>query len=409
MTTEDAQTSETPAEKDALRNLVVVSLCLTAAILANTMLLLAVPFKAIELGVGPSLVGVIISAPYVLPMLLAIPMGGLVARVGCQKMIIAGALGMSVGPWVTLLLPSVASLFVTQVIVGLANMVLIISAQTVVSGLASGKRLEQYFGWYTTCLSGGQLLGPITSGFLIDHFSVNVSLAAIGLIPLLSAIGALFFSRDIRKSGKAVRSGGGYREQWQLLRRNTGMQTSIMLTVTALFVLSIHSTFMPVYLESLSLEASSIGLLLSIRAISSMAVRVVMSRIIDLCGGRNRAILIAIVLITGSLTVTGLVGDHYALLVVLAVIIGIAGGISQPLSMVILSESVLPEQRSASMATRLMGNRGAQVLGPMLIGFLADMTNFTVAFAVMGGVLLVVYMTWVVRSGALSQARLRAE
>ncbi|WP_111493698.1 MFS transporter [Marinobacter bohaiensis] len=403
MTTEATPAPDHPVAPNALRNLVVVSLCLTAAILANTMLVLAVPFKAIELGVGPSLVGVIISAPYVLPMLLAIPMGGLVSRIGCQKMIIAGALGMAAGPGVTLLLPSVPSLFATQAIVGLANMVLIISAQTVVSSLASGKRLEQFFGWYTTCLSGGQLLGPILSGFLIDHFSVNASLTAIVFVPLISAVGALFFSREVRRSGKAARSKARYRDQWRLLRSNPGMQTSIMLTVTALFVLSIHSSFLPVYLESLSLAASSIGLLLSIRAISSMAVRLAMSRIIDLCGGRNRAILICIVLITGSLTVTGLAGEHYALLVVLAMIIGVAGGISQPLSMVILSESVQPEQRPASMATRLMGNRGAQMLGPVLIGFLADVANFTVAFAAVGSVLLVVFMVWVVRSGVFSQ------
>lgn len=402
-TVEPERSDALPGSDDAFKNLVVVCVCLTAAMLANTMLMLAVPFKAIELGVGPSLVGVILSAPYVLPVVLAIPMGGIVARFGSQKMIIAGALGMAIGPWATLLFNSVASLFVTQTIAGFSNMILIISAQTLVSGLARGKKLERYFGWYTTCLSGGQLLGPLISGFLIDHFSVNVSLVAIAGIPLVSAIAAFFFAGQVRKGAVVSRSQISYRSQWRLLRTNRGMQLSMMLAFTAIFVLSVHGTFLPVYLESLSLAASSIGALLSVRALSSMMVRVAMSRIIDLCGGRSRAIRLSIILITCSLMVTGFVGDNYAALVVLAVIIGIAGGITQPLSMVILSEHVNPEQRSPAMATRLMGNRGAQVLGPMVIGFLADMTNFTVAFGVMAVMLLVVFFFWAGRTGVFAR------
>ncbi len=125
-----------------------------------------------------------------------------------------------------------------------------------------------------------------------------------------------------------------------------------------------------------------------------MLVRLVMSRMIDWLGGRTRSIQIGVVVVTGALMLTGMVGDQVVLLALLTIAIGVAGGISQPLSMVILSESVSLEQRSPSLATRLMGNRLAQASAPVMIGFLAELYGFPTAFALSAGILLLLFLVW---------------
>lgn len=112
----------------------------------------------------------------------------------------------------------------------------------------------------------------------------------------------------------------------------------------SLFIMSVHSGFMPVYLEGLSISAATVGVLISLRALTSMLVRLVMSPMIGWLGGRTRSIQIGVLCVTLSLMLTALAGDRVGLLAVLAVGIGIAGGLSQPLSMVILSESVSKAQ-----------------------------------------------------------------
>lgn len=391
--------SDDIAYPQAYRDLIVVCIALTLAMLSNTMLLLTVPFKALELGISASLIGLILSAPYILPLALAIPIGGFVARTGAQKVILFGSLGMAVGPICSLLFQGEGGLLANQVIAGMSNIVLIIAAQSLVAGLGHGKALERCFGWFTTCMSAGQLVGPLLAGLVIEHYSVNHAFVLIAAFPLLASISALMFTAHARQGTPAPRAQAGYRAQWRLLNTNRGVQLSILLSAISLFVMSVHSSFMPVYLESLAISAGTIGLLLSTRALASMLVRVFMSRIIQLLGGRTATIRIAVFTTVICLMLTGLAGDMIALLALLAVGIGIAGGLSQPLSMVILSESVSREQRAPSLAMRLMGNRGAQVAAPVLVGLIADFTGFTTAFALVPLLLLALFLFWSRRAG----------
>lgn len=394
MSDRSTQPQDRIAYPQAYRDLIVVSLALSLAMLANTMLLLTVPFKALELQVSPAMIGLIVAAPYVLPLVLAIPIGGFVGRVGAKKIILAGALGMAAGPVCSLLSPSLIGLLANQIIAGMSNMVLIIAAQSLVSGLGQGRVLERCFGWYTTCMSAGQLLGPLLAGYLIEHYSLRLSFVAIALIPLLSFISALFFSAHANQGVASQRGHAGYAAQWRLLRTNPGVQLAIIMSSVSLFIMGVHAGFMPIYLEGLAISASVIGVLLSLRALTSMLVRLVMSRMIDWLGGRTRSIRIGVVVVTGALMLTGLAGDQIALLALLTIAIGVAGGISQPLSMVILSESVSREQRSPSLASRLMGNRLAQAAAPVMVGFLAELYGFPVAFALSAGILLLLFLVW---------------
>ncbi len=396
-------TPETPRDEiaypEAYRDLVVVSLALSLAMLANTMLLLTVPFMALELQVSPAMIGLIVAAPYVLPLVLAIPIGGFVGRMGARNIILAGALGMSAGPLCSLFFPSLTGLLANQVIAGMSNMVLIIAAQSLVSGLGQGRVLERCFGWYTMCMSAGQLLGPLLAGYLIEHYSLHLSFATIAFIPLLSFVSALFFSSSAGYGGKSQRGNASYVAQWRLLRTNHGVQLAIIMSSVSLFIMGAHAGFMPIYLEGLAISASLIGVLLSLRALTSILVRLVMSRMIDWLGGRTRSIQIGVVVVTGALMLTGMVGDQVVLLALLTIAIGVAGGISQPLSMVILSESVSREQRSPSLATRLMGNRLAQASAPVMVGFLAELYGFPTAFALSAGILLLLFLVWSWRVG----------
>src|SRR5690554_2851494 len=395
------------AYPQAYRDLVVVSVSLTLAMLANTMLLLTVPFAALDLDISPSMIGLVVSAPYILPLLVAIPIGGFVGQVGARKTIIAGGLGMAFGPVCSLLFPNLLGLLMNQVIAGLSNMVLIIAAQALISGLGQGKVLEKSFGWYTTCMSGGQLLGPLIAGYLIEHYSVRASFLAIAVIPLFSSLAALFFSSHANRGTPSTRFSASYRAQWGLLRNNRGVQLSLIMSSVSLFIMSVHSGFIPVYLEGLAITASVVGVLLSLRALTSMLVRLVMSQMIGWLGGRTRTIQIGVVCVTFSLMLTGLMGDQVILLGLLAVGIGIAGGISQPLSMVIISETASREQRAPSLAMRLMGNRLAQSLAPLVVGFLAELYGFPAAFALSSMLLLVLFFFWAWRTGF--GGRFRAE
>ncbi|MGO3158973.1 MULTISPECIES: MFS transporter [unclassified Halomonas] len=376
-----------PPDKSAIRNLVMVCIGLTSVFVSQTMLLISVPLRALDLGASPSLVGIILSAPYLLPLVFAIPLGGVVSRIGPQKMFFIGATGMILGPLLSLMSPTFLGLLATQVTIGLTHVVMVIAAQSVVAGLGRGRTLERYFGWYTMCLSGGQLIGPLLAGYLIDTLSINWVFVVISAVPAIGLMSSCFFVGNARSGHATPRSLLGYRAQASLLRENVGVQMSLTVTIAVLFALGAHAAFLPVYLEELTFSATLIGVLVSTRALAAMLIRPIMPQVIQALGGRARAMIASVAAVAMGLMWTGMTGNAWSL-AMLAVILGLGSGISQPLSMVILAEHVHPEQRSSALGMRLMGNRGAQVLAPLLLGIIAELIGFTLTFLFTGTLLL---------------------
>jgi len=189
---------------------------------------------------------IILSAPYLLPLVFAIPLGGVVSRIGPQKVFFIGATGMILGPLLSLVSPTFLGLLATQVTIGLTHVVMVIAAQSVVAGLGRGCTLERYFGWYTMCLSGGQLVGPLLAGYLIDTIPMNEVFVVISVVPAISLVSSCLFVGNARRGHATPRSLLGYRAQASLLRSNVGVQMSLAVTTAVLFALGAYAAFVVV-------------------------------------------------------------------------------------------------------------------------------------------------------------------
>jgi len=366
-----------------LRNLVAICIGLTSAFMVQSMLLVVIPLYALELGASPIMIGSILSVPYILPLIFAIPMGAAVTRIGGVKVIVAGGAGMTLGPLAMMLLPGYGGLVICQLLVGVAHLLMVLAAQSIIAGLGRGKALEQYFGWYATCLSGGQLVGPLWAGFMIDTDGTHSTFAVMAGVAVISVMSGFFLTGAARLGQATSKSMTGFRAQGRLLKENVGVQISIATTVAVMFAMGAYGSFLPVYLESLAISATTIGSLVSLRAFASMAIRPFMASTISLLGGRAAAMMISVGIVGLALCLTGYI-ENVVLLGVLAIALGIGSGISQPLSMVVLAEHVSAEQRAGALGMRLMGNRGVQFSAPLLLGLLAEFTSFSATFLFAG-------------------------
>lgn len=379
-----ANTDRADSAGKARRNFMLICLGLISAFIVQTMLLVAVPLAALDLGASPALVGGILSAPHLLPLVLALPLAGIITRNGGRAAVMVAGLGLMLGAWLPLVVSGLMGLVLTQLLVGTAHMVMILAGQAIVSGLGTGKVLERHFGLYTTCISAGQLIGPLLAGWLLDLDGRSLTFGVTGAVAGLALISGIGLTGSARKGGDVERSITGFRAQLGLVRTHSGMQVSLALTVSVIFVLGAYGTFLPVYLESLSVSATGIGVLLSLRALSAMTIRPFMSFSIWALGGRVRAMLISAMVAGVGLMFTG-GSDNMVFLGVLAVLIGIGSGISQPLSMVVLAETVPMPQRASAMGMRLMANRAVQFLAPVSLGLVAEVLPYSVTFFI-GGV-----------------------
>jgi len=371
-----------PAE--AASNFLVVCVSLTFCFVVYSMLIVAVPVYGLQLGASPLVLGAILSTQYLLPLLLAIPLGGVVTRYGGRATLMAGAALLVIGLLTVHFWYGYAGLVLGQLLIGLAHLQMVLSGQTIISNLGSGPRLEKYFGWYATWLSGGQVVGPLLAGVLLDLGpGVGPTFAVMAVFALISGFVGLFLSGQALERLTVKRQQTGFRAQWQLMKTNQGVQLSVLVTVLGMFALGVYGSYLPVYLESLAVSPVIIGVLVSLRAGVSMLVRPFMARIIALVGGREATVLLSLAILSMGIGLLGF-SQQVLLLGLLAVLVGIGSGLTQPLSMVILAESVGRERRSGALGMRLMANRAIHFLAPLVFGVLLEMGGFILAFGVSG-------------------------
>ncbi len=368
-------------------NFRIVCIAITCAFVVHSMMLVTVPVHALSLGASPWLLGVVFSTPYLLPLLLAIPLGGLITRYGGRLLMTSGALLMMSSLLLIIFFDGFAGLLAGQLLLGLAQLKMVLAAQSVISGLGTGAALERYFGWYTTWISGGQVVGPLVAGALID-LSGDTQSAFLGMVgvALVGGLCAAGLKGSARQGFRVDRRVTGYRAQAGLLRRNSGVRVSVAVTVTAMFAMSIHGSYLPVYLEDLDVTALAVGVLLSLRSIASMLIRPFITMVISSLGGRETALLVSVAALAAGLMFLGF-RDEVLLIGLFSVLVGLGSGISQPLSIVILAESVDFQQRPGALGMRLMANRGINFLAPLLFGLALELAGFGVAFLA-GGVLI---------------------
>lgn len=376
--------TETIAATEARRNFFVICVALGLCFIVYSMLIVAVPVYGLRLGASPLVLGAVLSTQYLLPLLFAIPLGGIVTRYGGRATLLAGAWLMVAGLLSLHFWYGYLGLVLGQLLVGLAHLQMVLAAQTLISNLGTGPRLEQYFGWYSTWLSGGQVVGPLLAGLLLpEQNGVGQVFLVMAAVAALSAVAGLWLTGQARERLTVERRETGFRAQWRLMQTSRGVQLSVLVTALGMFALGVYGSYLPVYLESLAMSPVVIGVLVSLRAGVSMVIRPFMARLIALVGGRGSAVLLALGSLAIGIALLGL-SEHVVLIGLLAVLVGLGSGLTQPLSMVILAESVHREKRSGALGMRLMANRAVHFLAPLVFGALLSVGGFPLAFGASG-------------------------
>lgn len=376
-----------------LAQLRLICIVMGFAFLAISMVEPLVPLYGLFLGASPALVGIIVSAAYLFPSLLAVPLGSMTDRWGPRQVTILGAALFLAGPLIVVLLPGLPILVVAQILVGTGHLAMTVAAQTMVGLLAPPGRLEAYFGWYTTAISAGQLAGPLLAGSLIDLAGHRWAFGVTALIAVIPAALSWHLERHLeqqprtRQDRKEPSSAASEEpvSRWDILR-NPEFQVAVFGSGSVLVAMGVRRAFLPVYLEELAFSASFIGLVLSVRSLFSMFVRIGMESMVRAMGGRGMALVVTSLVTAVSIAAIGLVRSP-SLFLLTAVLTGIGAGITQPLTMVIASDAVPRSQRGLAMGMRLTGNRFAQFISPLIFGFVAQWGGYDTAFIVAGGLL----------------------
>lgn len=372
------------------RDLALLCLATAASSTAATMLVLAVPLMALEYGLGASGVGLVVSSAFVLPLLFAVPSGRVVDHFGARTVLLAGFALSALAFVPALTLPGLTALVITHVLTTLGQLASTVASQALVADLGRGTGRESAYGWWTTSVAFGQFVGPLIGGIVLD----TLPRYAAFLIPLVFLLLALTAAWAIR-----TRANGSTGPSTPLasfhgrasVLRDRGVAMAILTSSAALWAMTVYATYFPVRLTELHVPAIAIGALLSLRALASVAIRPLMTHAVRLLGGREATVVLTLVALGLGLAGLGLTISYVAFALI-SVVMGIASGLSQPVSMVMVADRVAPRDRGTVLGIRLMGNRMAQLCAPIALILVAERLGLAPMFVAHGAVVLLAGM-----------------
>lgn len=338
------------------------------SVMGWSMLILLLPLLALRYGADAPTIGVLFASGAVLPLIFAIPIGTYVDRWGAKRLVVVGFAGTLASLVPMLVTPSLLWLVVAYVVGSAMQNAFIIGAQTLIASLGNaGRDRESAYGWWTTAMSAGQVIGPFLAGLLLDVYGPRVAFAAV-IATHAFATAATFLVQvqgrsAVRPAPFRLRQGFGL-----LRRRALGM--AAVTSSMGVWAMTAQSTFLPVHLESLSWSAATIGAVLSVRAIASVIVRPIMPQMVALLGGRERTVVFTLVALSVSLAGVVSVPTVWSVAAWLAVF-GLGHGLSQPISMVMVADAAQASERGAAMGLRMTLNRASQVLAPVALVWVA--------------------------------------
>lgn len=367
--------------------LLAVTACSQAAVFAGRTM---TSYRALELGAGGAIIGLLAACFALVPLLVAIPVGRAVDGRRALAFLRAGTVLSFIGPLALVLSPTLWFLAVGNVVAGLGLLLSAVAVQGLLARRVVDAGHDRVFGLFTVAASVGQLIGPLlaagaahaaaeSGGWSAPRagLAAAVAFAFAGMLVTARISGSMGSSGDGDGDGDGENVGN---TSVAAMVRTRGMMPAVLASLSLLACVDLITAFLPVLGDERGLSVLAVGVLLALRALASIGSRLLVARLSGLFG-RQRLLVVSMVLSALSLAAVPL-APGLLTLGVLMVVAGFLLGIGQPLTMSWVAGLVPRRDRSTALAVRLMGNRAGQVFVPAGAGVVAGTAGAAGVFVV---------------------------
>lgn len=356
----------------------------------SELLSVVLPLWLASMGTSPWVIGLVIGAKHIMPLLFAIHGGALIDRLGARRvMLICAMTSMAVLPMFPLE-PWIPAIIFLQMINGFSSTMCWMGAQAQFGRLLQGH--PDFAGPFSFALRIGSLAGPPLAGIGWDLAGVWGGFVALFLWAAGMFLGAMMlppdeqpFRRESLSAKELLPHLSDYRAAFALAMMPL-MSIILIVSLFRISAASIQDSFYAYYLYSIGMSGAQIGSLITISslfaAISTLWVGRI-SRIFDPLW----VLIYSSMASVAFIACTPLLTSYFAL-AVLALLRGIGMGISQPLMLSLVATATERRQQGLSVALRTTANRMAAAVTPPTMGFIASFFGLAASFLIMGAIVI---------------------
>lgn len=328
-------------------------------------------YRALEIGMPASSLGIVAAAFAVAPVLLALSIGRRIDRHGEFPFLVGSTVGLAIATVLIATIAEPVALVASIALLGLSQLIFVVADQTLVGSRSPATTYDRRFGNLSFVASFGQLIGPAAAGLIAGAGDESGTRAALwfGAALALAALPVIAWQWR-RDPGLAVPRSDDDPERPPILTilRMPGMAPAMLASMTVLATLDVLTVYLPALGEERGISVATIGALLAVRAGASMASRLFLGSLVDRFG-RERLMLGSLVVAAVAVVLLAVV--PLPLMFPVMVVAGLTLGVCQPMTMSWVAARATPRARGTAMSLRLLGNRVGQVVIPLMAGSVA--------------------------------------
>lgn len=345
---------------------------------------IAVSLNAISLNATAFTVGSLMAVYALLPAILSVSAGRWIDRIGINKPMLVGSVGVGVGVVTPFIIPGLIALYVTAVLTGVSFMLINVSAYHAVGEMSSPEDRPVNFSYVALGFSTSSFIAPMMSGIGIDQLGFRATfliLALFTVLPVIALSAHLLPPVKPREAHTLAPAGAVF----DLLRdRNLRHLFIAMAVLTVAW--DVYSFAIPIYGSKIGLSASKIGIVMGAFAAATFAVRLAMPFIVN----RVRPwTMLTAALLTAAVSYCALpFTQSVGVMMALMFLLGLGLGAPQPMILSLLHESAPIGRAGEALGLRTTMINTSQTVMPLIFGAVGAALGIAPLFWAMAAALL---------------------
>jgi MFS family permease len=300
-------------------------------------------------------------------MFFAVTMGRWTDRTGARVPMLIGSVAIGVGASLPFLRPGMPALYVASVLIGSGFMMYQVAAQHIVGYIGKPEDRPVNFSVSALGFSISGFVGPMLAGFGIDEIGYIATFGVLAGFPLVP-IAVLGLDKLRLPQPHAQASPRDPRHRVADLLRHRELRPVFITSALLAAAWDMFTFAIPVYGSSIELSASSIGLVLGSFSVATFVIRGLLPAI----SRRLTAwplLAASLAIAAASFLLFPLIA-RAGLLMAVAFLLGLGLGMSQPMVMSLLHNTVPPGRAGEAVGVRMTLVNISQIAIPLLFGAL---------------------------------------
>ncbi|MDH3539544.1 MAG: MFS transporter [Acidimicrobiia bacterium] len=371
-----------PPRQFSKTDLWAVSASTAIVMLGQGMIAPVLPLYAESFGVDLAAVGIALAAFALARLVLNIPLGAAADRWGRRPLLMGGPAVVAAGMVGSALAPGIGALIAWRFVAGAGSAMYMTAALVYLTDIAPPVNRARYIAVNQAALRLGVTIGPVVGGLIAEQFGFRAPFFLVAALATLAAVHGWARLQETRPTSRVPARG----QNWRPLIRSKPFVAVAFVSLAVFFTRgTIQFTLIPLQgANDYQLSSGQIGLILSGIAGTGLALLGPAAWLADRFG--RRAAIIPSLFGTGMALVLFATADSTGSFLVASGALALAVSISGPAAAAFTADIAPPALRGRAFGIyRSAGDLGL-LIGPPLLGAVADAGGFPPAYLINGAV-----------------------